>query len=148
MLIIRAMSRKATLWIVGISLCIVGGLVWTGAIFYSGVRAFLAESTIHGTFYPLADALYHYQNEQGQPAKSLGAVVPRYLGTLPTSPYADAPRYRVLPGGTVWELAIDSQVLPQRRLYLCRSTQTYTPEEQRRMILYYHATWAVFPATP
>lgn len=113
---------------------------------YKHIRKFIVEDSIHGTFFPVTSALYTYQREHGRAADSLAALVPKYLGAIPSSKLADSPTYRILPDGQSWELSIHSLALSQPRLYLCRSTQEFTAEETRRMIIRYHGTWVVFPS--
>jgi hypothetical protein len=113
---------------------------------YQHIRTFLVEDSIHGTFFPVANALYAYQHDHGRPADSLAALVPKYIGAIPSSTLANSPNYEVLPDGRSWELVIRSRALSQPRLYICRSTQHFTPDETGRIILQYHSTWTVFPA--
>ncbi len=140
------MSRKAKIWLLGIGLCLVAGFVGLGVSIYRRIRVFATEDLIHATFHPLATALYRYQDEEKHPAESISSLIPKYLDAIPVSPLADPPKYSVSSDGQSWELVIPSRALPQPRLYICRSTQAYTPEEMRRIILQYHGTWAVFPA--
>ena len=121
------------------------GAAYITIVVYKRLHQFGIEGQIHSTFYPLAAALYRYEKENGRAARSLGVLVPRYLQTIPASELADPPTYRVGPNGDTWELVIHSRALPQPRLYICRSTQHFTAEEKRRLLLYYHFTWAVFP---
>ncbi len=141
------MPRKKTAWICAAILCLLpAAVVAIGIPAYQRVRAFSVEDRIHGTFFPVTDALYTYQQEHGQPADSLATLVPKYLAAIPVSELADSPTYRVLPDGQSWELVIHSSALPRPRLYVCRSTQLFTPEERRHIITQYHGTWTVFPS--
>ena len=141
------MPPKNTTWILSVIVCILlAAFVSIGISVYQQVHTFSVEDRIHGTFFPVANALYAYQQEHGRPAASLAALVPKYLGAIPSSKLADSPIYRVLPDGQSWELSIHSRALSQPRLYLCRSTQHYTPEETRRIIIQYHSTWTVLPS--
>ena len=141
------MNRKLNIWILFIcSSLVLAFVVGVGLPAYRHIRKFFVEDSIHSTFYPVTAALYKYQGEQGRPAESLTALMPKYLGAIPSSHLADLPTYRILPDGKSWELAIHSRALPEPRIYLCRSTQQFTPEEKSRIILEYHVTWTVFPA--
>lgn len=144
------MSRTSANWVVcifGILATLIGGIAWhVGAEGYRAMHAFSVEDRIHATFFPVTQALYRYAEEQGHPAKTLGALLPKYLDALPTSPLTDALNYSVAADGQTWELSIHSRTLPHPRLYVCRSSQQYAPEEMRRVIFQYHVTWTVFRA--
>ena len=144
------MPRTSANWVVCIAVVLVtlvGGLVaWFGVQFYRSFHAFSVEDRIHATFFPVANALYRYADEQGHPAQTLDALVPEYLVAIPSSPLSDAPSYSIAADNQTWELSIHSRALPQPRFYICRSTQQFTPEEMHRIIIRYHSTWAVFPA--
>lgn len=139
------MPRRKTILIVAIVLCLLGGAVGVvGVPVYQRIRAFSVEDSIHGTFFPVTAALYRYQDEHGSPADSLSALVPEYLNAIPSSILADPPHYKVSPDTKSWELLIYSRALAQPRNYICRSTQVFTPEERRRLLIQYHSVWAVF----
>lgn len=143
---LETMTRKTAIWVLVMSVCAVlagGVVVWVSAVRH--VRAFFVEDKIHGAYFPLTSALYTYQQERGHPAESLAALVPNSLPAIPSSTLTGPPAYRVLPGGQSWELALHSRALSRPRLYVCRSTQEFSPEEERRMVARYHGTWAVFP---
>ena len=141
------MPRKTIIWVLSLTFCLLlAVVVAVGIPIYRQFRAFSVEDSIHGTFFPVTNALYTYQQQHGRPTDSLAALVPKYLSEIPSSKLADSPTYRVLPDGQSWELVIHSGALSQRRLYICRSTQLFTPDETRRIILQYHSTWTVFPS--
>ena len=144
---LHLMPRKKTIWILAAALCLLLSAVGAiGIPVAQRVRAFFVEDSIHGTFYPVANALYEYQRDHGRPAESLAGLLPKYLAAIPSSQLADAPAYRASPDGSSWELVLHSRALSRPRLYICRSTQEFSPEESRRMIVRYHGIWAVFPA--
>lgn len=141
------LPRKKTIWILVIGLCLLLALVGgIGIPIYQRVRTFSIENSVHSTFFPVTSALYTYQQEHGRPAESLAALIPKYINAIPSSKLTDSPTYRILPDGQSWELTIHSSTLSQPRLYICRSTQHFTPEETRRIIIQYHSTWTVFPS--
>ena len=140
------MPRKKRTWIRWLSFLLLTATAVVAVFLSRSLHAFFVEDRIHGTFYPVARALYSYEQDSGHPASSLEVIIPKYIPAIPSSSLADPPTYRVLPPGNVWELAIHSQALSQPRLYICRSSQEFTPEEKRRIIRQYHVTWTVFPA--
>lgn len=146
---IAAKARRVKLgWLVlGPCLFVIVGFVAFGA--YQVVHAvhnFAVEDGIHDAFFPVARALYTYQDEHSHPAASLQVLVPKYLDAVPSTKLADKVEYRVSADDQWWELSIHSRALSRPRVYLCRSTQQFTPEEKHRILLRYHAVWAVFPA--
>ena len=140
------MTRKKIVWTLSLGVLLIAVVGLIVILVAHRFYVFSVEDRIHNTFFPVADALYRYEEETGHPASSLNAVIPKYISAIPSSSLADPPTYRVLPSGKVWELVIHSNALSRPRLYICRSTQEFTPEEIHRMILQYHATWTVFPA--
>ncbi|MGC9940649.1 MAG: hypothetical protein ABSE48_02375 [Verrucomicrobiota bacterium] len=114
--------------------------------FYSHAHAFAVEDQIHGTFYPLAMALYDFELDHNSPAANLAQLVPQYIAHLPSSRYADSIKYTVIDSGNSWQLNIYSRALSEPRIYCCRSTQKFTEDEERRVLLRYHAIWTVFKA--
>ncbi len=141
------MSRKQKKPVLTVIIChLLAVAVGIGISIYHRVCTFSVEDRIHGTFFPVTAALYLYQQEHGQPADALAALVPEYLSAIPSSPLADLTTYRISPDSQSWELVIHSRALAQPRLYLCRSTQHFTPDETRRIIIQYHSTWTVFPS--
>ena len=140
------MPRQKKNWTLVIGVCIFVAIVG-GVGHFTAQRfwAFYVEDRIHGTFYRVASALYTYQQDHEIPARSLADLVPEYVDGIPLSTLADRPTYSVSPDGQSWELVIHSRALLHPRLYICRSTQKFTPEETRRIIIHYHDTWTVFP---
>ena len=139
------MTRKKTLlrWL---TLACLIGVVSVGIPVYQRIHAFSVEDSIHSRFFPLASALYAYQEQHAAPAPSLDAVVPSYIAQLPSSPLVDRISYSVLPDRQGWELVLHSRALFRPRLYICRSTQQFTSAEMQRVILQYHATWTILPS--
>jgi hypothetical protein len=139
-----AMPGKKKNWVLRIVLWgLLTGVVIFGLLFYQVVRKFAVEDEIHAVFYPVANALYRYRSERGIPAAAMDALVPDYLSAIPSNRLVDSVTYHLLPDGQSWELAMHSHALDPPRTYLCRSTQNFTPEEERRIILRYHSVWAV-----
>ncbi len=139
------MARKRILlrWL--LLACLIG-VVGVALPLYQRIHAFAVEDSIHHTFFPLASALYAYEEQHAGPAPSLDSMIPSYLTQLPSSPLVDHISYTVLPDGHAWELALHSRAFFRPALYICRSTQQFTPSEMQRVILQYHATWTIFPS--
>lgn len=110
---------------------------------YDAWCRFAVEDEIHHTFFPVATALYLFEERQGAPATNLIQLVPGYLSAIPSSPLVNLVEYELLDDGTVWQLTMHSRALPTPRLYRCRSTQKYTADEQRRILGKYHGYWTV-----
>jgi hypothetical protein len=98
---------------------------------------------IHDTFYPVVKALYDFEHDHNSPATNLTQLVPGYIVQLPISRFADSVEYSVIDGGKAWQLNIHSQALSEPRIYCCRSNQKFSADEERRVLLRYHAVWTV-----
>ena len=59
------------------------------------------------------------------------------------SPVADSVVYRVLPDGTNWQLLVYSHALKTPRVYMHRSSENITPEEESQELTSFHS-WHVF----
>ncbi|MGD0812460.1 MAG: hypothetical protein ABSA83_02555 [Verrucomicrobiota bacterium] len=99
---------------------------------------FSIEDQIHGTFFPVAKALFDYEHDHSSPATNLAQLVPAYIPQIPSSRFADSVDYSVIKDGKGWQLNIHSRALSQPRLYCCRSSQQFTAEEARRIVLRCH----------
>lgn len=108
-----------------------------------GLREFAVEDTIHGDFFPVVRALYDYQVDHGTPAPALADLVPKYLRAIPRCNLVDKIGYLVIHDGKDWEFEVHSTALSPARFYVCRSDQKYTPDEEKRVLLRYHAYWTV-----
>ena len=104
---------------------------------------FSVEDQIHDDFLPVVNALYAYEAAHGSPATNLAQLVPAYIARIPRSPLADSVEYHVIEGGRAWQLSIHSRALSPPRLYCCRSSQKFTADEDRRVLLRYHGVWTV-----
>jgi hypothetical protein len=133
--------KRSILLLVAIAVVVVVAVLGIG--FYRAWHTFSVEGQIHGTFFPVAKALYDYEHDHSSPATNLTQLVPRYIPQLPTSRFVDSVEYSVTDGGKAWQLSIHSLALSQPRIYCCRSTQTFTADEERRVLLRYHAVWTV-----
>lgn len=115
----------------------------TGVGLHRAWHTFSVEDQIHGTFFPVAMALFNYEHNHSSPASNLAQLVPMYISQIPSSRFADSVEYSVINGGKAWQLSIHSRALSQPRLYCCRSSQQFTAEEARRIVLRYHGIWTV-----
>ena len=89
------------------------------------------------------NALEDYQRDHNAVATNLAQLVPRYLETLPNSPYVESIEYRVLTNGHHWEIRALSRALKPPRLYVRRATNVYSDEEREKMHDIVHG-WAIF----
>jgi hypothetical protein len=103
---------------------------------------FSVEDQIHDSFFPVAMALYDYEDAHGSPATNLTQLVPAYLPQIPSSRLADSVEYSVIDGGKAWQLSIHNRALSPPRLYCCRSSHQFTAEEKQRILIQYHS-WTV-----
>ena len=136
------MSVKRSI-ILSVAIMVLVGVAVFGVGLYRAWHAFTVEDQIHGAFFPVAMALYDYEHDHSSPATNLTQLVPAYIPQLPSSRFADSVEYSVIDGGKAWQLSIHSSTLSQRRVYCCRSTQKFTTDEERRVLLRYHAVWTV-----
>jgi hypothetical protein len=111
--------------------------------FHRAWHKFTVEDNIHDVFFPVVCALYEYEHDQGAPAASLAQLVPKYVSQIPSSALVDSVQYTLLPDGKAWQLSLHSTALDPPRLYCCRSSNKYTAEEEKRVILRYHGVWVV-----
>jgi hypothetical protein len=110
---------------------------------YKRLHAFGVEDQIHGSFSPMAMALFAFERDHNAPATNLTQLVPRYLAQIPNSRFADSVEYSTMQSDKAWQLCIHSRALSKPRVYCCRSTQHFTADEERRVVLRYHAIWTV-----
>jgi hypothetical protein len=129
--------------LLGILLFILVGVMCFAWILYEAVHRWGVEGRIHGTFFPVVHALFEYEDATGAPAKSLQDLIPKYLDAIPTCSIADSVSYRLLDNGKDWELAIRSTALRKPRVYVHRSNKSFTPEEEKKIVLHYHGVWYV-----
>jgi hypothetical protein len=101
---------------------------------YRSWSEYTAEAKIQNAFFPLAQALCRYEDDFRSPARSLKQLLPHYISQIPTSRLADSVEYAVIDDGQAWQLTIHSRALSPPRLYLYRSTNKLTPDEQRRVV--------------
>ena len=104
---------------------------------------FSVEDSIHGVFFPVVRALDEYEHDHGAPATNLAQLVPKYVSQIPSSALVDSVQYTLLPDGKAWQLSLHSTVLDPPRLYCCRSSNKYTAEEEKRVLMRYHSVWVV-----
>ncbi len=136
------MSSKRSIFLLVAAVVIAIGAVFTVSI-YKRVHAFAVEDQIHGTFYPVAKALYDFEHDHNSPATNLTQLVPGYIAQLPSSRFADSVDYSVIDGGKAWQLSIHSRALSEPRIYCCRSTQKFSADEEQRVVLRYQSVWTV-----
>jgi hypothetical protein len=136
------MSHKRSIFLLVVVVVIAVGAVFAVST-YKRIHAFAVEDQIHGTFYPVAKALYDFEHDHNSPATNLTQLVPGYIAQLPSSRFADSVEYSVIDSGKAWQLSIYSRALSESRIYCCRSTQKFTADEERRVLLRYHAVWTV-----
>lgn len=141
----NAMSTKRSILLV-VAVAVVAVAAVLGIGLYRAWHTFSIEDQIHGTFFPVAKALYDYEHDHSSPATNLTQLVPGYIPQLPSSRFVDSVEYSITDDGKAWQLSIHSRTLSQPRLYCCRSTQTFTPDEERRVLLRYHSVWTVLRA--
>ena len=135
-----SLTKRIVLFIGLGGICAVVALVF---VIYSKFHTFEIEDQIHDTFCPVAIALYQYQDEHGSPAIDLRQLVPKYVQTSPSSPLVDSVEYSVIDQGKAWQLSLHSMALSKPRIYCCRSTHEFTPDEKHRILLQYHQMWTV-----
>ena len=104
---------------------------------------FTVEDSIHGVFFPVVRALDEYEHDHGAPATNLAQLVTKYVSQIPSSALVDSVQYTLLSDGKAWQLSLHSTALDPPRLYWCRSSNKYTAEEEKRVLLRYHSVWVV-----
>lgn len=110
---------------------------------YNHVHVVVVEEDVHGAFFPVTRALYDFEQDHGAPAVNLTQLIPKYIPQIPTSRCVYLVEYSVIDGGKAWQLNLHSRALSDERIYCCRSTQTFTPAEAKRIIRQYHSVWTV-----
>ena len=137
-------ASRRTNWIVRSVFAVVAITgVWFAYGFFSAWHRFASEERICGAFHPVISALYEFQERTGSLPTNLTQLVPNYLPDIPAGPIADSVEYRVLPGGTNWQLSVRSRVRGAPELYVQRLSHDFTAEEQRRSVTGFHG-WLVF----
>jgi len=136
------MSPKRSIFLSVAAVVIVAAALFAVS-FYKHIHTFAVEDQIHGTFYPVAKALYDFEHDHNSPATNLTQLVPGYIAQLPSSRFADSVDYSVIDDGKAWQLSIHSRALSEPRIYCCRSTQKFTADEEQRVVLRYHSVWTV-----
>lgn len=101
---------------------------------------------IHETYLSVTAAIRAYERIEGRPPEALSDLVPTYLKERPTCPSVDYATYREIPDNQGWELLIHATSGNRQRIFLSRSTGTFSDDEQQRMLHYYHPTWVVLRA--
>jgi len=143
------MSVKRNIFLCGDALLCYAAIALFAVAAVIGIRVhqawhkFSVEDQIHDEFFPVTKALYDYQDAHKSPATNLAQLVPAYIAQIPSSPLADSVEYSVMDGGNAWQLSIHSRALSPPRLYCCRSSNQFTPEEKRRILIQYHHIWTV-----
>ena len=110
---------------------------------YRAWHKFVVEDNIHGAFFPVVMALGDYSRDHSSPATNLTQLIPHYLTQIPSSRFADSVEYKLLDDGKAWQFSVHSGALNPPRIYCCRSTQTFTADEEQRVLLKYHGFWVV-----
>lgn len=111
--------------------------------FYRAFHKFSVEDQIHGAFFPVVAALYDYEHDHSTPATNLMQLVPAYIAQIPRSHLVDSVEYSVIDDGKTWQLNLYSHALSKPRIYCCRSSQKFSAEEERKVVLRYHGVWTV-----
>jgi hypothetical protein len=134
-------STKIVLWSVVTSVALVVSVFAYGV--YCAWDKFASEERICGAFQPVIGAIDHFAEAKGALPTNLVQLVPAYVAELPTSPVADSIDYRIMPGGTNWQLTVHSRVTGPRRIFIQRSSHQFTEEERRQSVSAFHG-WVVF----
>jgi hypothetical protein len=137
-------ASRRTKWIIrSIVAAVAAGVVWFGCEFLIAWHRFTSQERICGAFHPVISALGEFQQQNGFLPTNLMQLVPRYLQEIPAAPISDSIEYRVLPDGANWELSVRSRVSGSRALYIQRSSNDFTADEQRQSFTRFHG-WLVF----
>ena len=128
-------ETKRILYAVATVLVLSAGTVVWG--FFKGLRTFVVEDKIHGTFFPVSVAIDRFAETNGVPPKTLDQLVPSFLVSIPTSPLVDKLDYRVV-GESNWIMNVHSRELKPWRTYSWRSNWTFSDEEKSRMLKQFH----------
>jgi hypothetical protein len=134
---------KSILWTIVIAIALTIGCV--GHACYTAWHRFTSEEKICGAFHPVINALGEFQQQTGSPPTNLTQLVPDYLPRLPSEPFIDSIHYQRLPDGANWQLSVRSSVRGKPELFVQRSTQEFTAEEQQQRVSMFHG-WVVFKA--
>jgi hypothetical protein len=138
-----SLSRRAKHLLTVVAAVVVTLTVIVAFGVHNAWHKFAVEDKIHGTFFPVVRALEQYEHDHGAPAVSFAQLAPKYISQIPSSTLVDSVQYGLLPDGKTWQLRLHSTALESPRTYFCRSSDRYTAEEEKRVILRYHATWVV-----
>lgn len=138
--VLRRILGKVSFWVIAV---VCTGIIVIAFDIRVRLHRFHVEDRIHQSFLPVVMAIKEYREANGKVPATLGDLVPNLIDRIPQSCYVDEVRYKVLQGGTEWELAIHSTALRQERTYYCRSNDDYTDAEQARTVLQYHGIWRV-----
>ena len=130
----KTIVKRALIITATIILVIVGTFVVT---VHKALRQFGIEDQLHGTFTPVADAISRFVELNGTAPKSLEALVPSYLASVPTSPHADKVEYKVI-DRTNWALNVHSRALQPARIYSWRTDQNLSATEKTNLLTQYH----------
>jgi hypothetical protein len=137
-------ASRRTKWIIW---SLVAAISFAVALFARGFfiawHRFASEERICGAFHPVIGALDEFQQRTGSLPTNLTQLVPQYVPNLPGAPVADFIEYRVLPDGTNWQLSVRSSITGAPELFVQRSSQIFTVEEQRQSMTGFHG-WLVF----
>jgi hypothetical protein len=134
-------TRNAILLVIAVIVVCILSVV--GFSTYDAWHRFAVEDEIHLTFYPLANALYQYEEDHKTAATNLVQLALKYISIIPTSRLVSAIDYTATDDGKVWQLSLRSRALKPPRVYCCRSSQEYTEEEKKRILRRYHSLWTV-----
>jgi hypothetical protein len=119
------------------------GVAWFAHGFYFVWHRFAAEERLCGAFHPVIAAIQEFQEADGSPPTHLTQLVPRYVSQLPGAPVADSIDYRVLADSTNWQLSVRSRVTGAPRIFIQRSSQQFTAEEEHQAVAVFHG-WRGF----
>ena len=137
-------ASRRTKWIIGVVVAVVAIVAAQFAYgFFVAWQRFAAEERICGAFHPVFFALDKFHGDTGSLPTNLVQLLPKYLEQIPTVPVADSIDYRILPDGTNWQISVQSRITGTPRIFLQRSTQKFTAEEQRQSVTGFHG-WLVF----
>jgi hypothetical protein len=129
--------RRFAVWIA------VGAFVIFGFLVISRLRAFAVEDAIHGTFYPVVQAIDRYCGDQGCAPKDLHELSAYGLVAIPSSRYVSEVMFSGGQEKQQWRLTLVSDATGCRRLYVAEHGVPLTAAETKILIKRYHHTWSV-----
>ena len=130
----KKVTKRILLTVAAVFLFVVGAIVYG---FFMAFRTFSIEDQIHGTFFPVSQAIRHFTETSGRPPETLNELVPSFFVSIPTSPLVDKVEYHVVEG-TNWIMNAHSKALNPARIYSWRSDWTFTDQEKTNLMKQFH----------